>query len=389
MMANLFNETDAEKIVTNILTRLQEDVSETLYPGDERRMFAQAAASLLVTCYNTMEDNARQSLLRYARNNVLDLIGETYGCTRLAEHKATTTLRFSATSTAESDITVPAGTRASNEAGLTFVTNEDAIIPTGSTYIDTLATAEAGGILYNNLLIGTINVLIDSVPYISSVTNTVITKNGTDKEKDENYRERIRLALSAISTAGGKASYIYWAKSVSTDISDVFLPEPPTPNTIQIYIAKKDGQIPDAALIQQVYDAVTADDVKPMGDLVTVSAPSVSMYDIDIKYYVSSKNATEAIKAIEDSEYVLTNGDKIKGAIEQYRLWQDSTIGRDINPDKLISLLMSPAGDHSVPGAERIEITAPEYLRLNGPEIAHFSGTLHVVHEIYDDEGEI
>lgn len=387
-MAYLFNETDAEKIVTGILARLQEDVAETLYPGDERRIFAQAVASLLVTCYNTMEDNARQSLLRYARNNVLDLIGETYGCTRLAEHKATTTLRFSTSNAAESDITVPAGTRASNEAGLTFVTDADAIIPSGSTYVDTTATAETGGVAYNNLLTGTINVLIDSVPYISSVTNTAVTTNGTNKETDDDYRERIRLALSAISTAGGKASYIYWAKSVSADISDVFLPEPPTPNTIQIYIAKKDGQIPDAALIQQVHDAVTVDDVKPMGDLVTVSAPSVSMYDIDIKYYVSSKNATEAIKAIEDSEYVLTNGDKIKGAIEQYRLWQDSTIGRDINPDKLISLLMNPAGDHSVPGAERIEITAPEYLQLNGPKIAHFSGTLHVVHEIYDDEGE-
>ena len=90
-----FIETDAGQIYDFIMYVLENGVTEELYPGDERRIFGETLATLVVALYSTMNDSAKQSTLRYARGDVLDALGEFAGVFRIEALPATTTVRFS------------------------------------------------------------------------------------------------------------------------------------------------------------------------------------------------------------------------------------------------------------------------------------------------------
>lgn len=55
-----FIETTDETIYTDILEELENGVGEPLYPGDERRIFGDTMAKVIVTVYNTVNDACRQ-----------------------------------------------------------------------------------------------------------------------------------------------------------------------------------------------------------------------------------------------------------------------------------------------------------------------------------------
>ena len=57
---NEFITTDAELIRDEIITELESSVGGPLYPGDERRMFAEALVAVFVSMYNSLNDAARQ-----------------------------------------------------------------------------------------------------------------------------------------------------------------------------------------------------------------------------------------------------------------------------------------------------------------------------------------
>ena len=68
--------TDASTLYKTIITELEKGAGEPLYPGDERRIFGEALVPVFVALYNSLNDVGRQTLLRYARGEVLDAIGE-------------------------------------------------------------------------------------------------------------------------------------------------------------------------------------------------------------------------------------------------------------------------------------------------------------------------
>lgn len=92
-----FIETDAGKVYDTILGDLENGVREPLYPGDERRIFGESLAQVIVSVYNSVNDACRQKMLRYARGSVLDALGENRDTPRLNPTYATTTLRFGIT----------------------------------------------------------------------------------------------------------------------------------------------------------------------------------------------------------------------------------------------------------------------------------------------------
>ena len=66
--------TDASTLYKTIITELEKGAGEPLYPGDERRIFGEALVPVFVALYNSLNDAGRQTLLRYARGEVLDAI---------------------------------------------------------------------------------------------------------------------------------------------------------------------------------------------------------------------------------------------------------------------------------------------------------------------------
>ena len=103
--------------------------------------------------------------------------------------------------------------------------------------------------------------------------------------------------------------------------------------------------------------------------------PKLRTCTIDLTYYLarsSEKSASEIETAV-------------NAAVKQYKQWQCSKLGRDINPSMLISLLMAA-------GVKRVTVRAPTYTVLSDgsdhvrPQIASFSSSTTVVNGGYEDD---
>lgn len=352
-----FIQTQPSEIIGTILQNLEDRAEEELYPGDERRIFADALSYVIIILFSAVNDACRQRLLRYARGNVLDAIGEMFGTERQEGRKTTTTIRFGINEAMDRDIIIPAGTRVTADYTVYFQTTQEAVLMSGSMHTDVPAAAEKAGESYNGIESGKINVLVDQIPYIDYVANTAETDGGTDEEDDDAYRNRIRIAPSSWSTAGPEQAYRYWALSADVSISDVYI-HSPQKGEVEIIVLGAGGTIPGKDVIDAVKKACSDDSRRPLTDHVTVSTPEQVEYDIDITYYTTPQEAEACKEAVEGEQ----------GAVKQYQEWQDAKIGRHINPDYLRRLVLSP--NNEMQGAVRIDVTSPQYTELEKTQVA-------------------
>ena len=364
--------TDPAQIYATVLKSLMDSCQEPLYPGDERRIFADALSAVMVAVYSEFNDKMKQRTLQYARGPVLDAIGARYDVHRIQPSAASATFRFSVENPRSENIVIPEGTKITSNGSIYFATVQATVLQAGNRFVDTRADCTQGGAAHNGYAPGSLTTLVDLIPYIVSVSNTTATAGGDDGEPytvagDDRYRERIQLAPATQSTAGPESAYRYFAMTADPSIIDVAV-DSPAPCTVKIYplVAGEDGgTLPSEEILQQVQAACSADDVKPLTDQVQALAPSTVSYDVQIKYYCNAETETAAIQAIEGPD----------GAISQYNRWQTSALARDVNPDKLRKLLLDS-------GAERLEITRPVYAPVSKSQVAKFSGHLTVSHEV-------
>lgn len=371
-----FVETDAARIYTDVLNCLMDNVGEALYPGDERRIFADALAAVLIAVYTEFNDKMKQRTLQYARGTVLDAIGERYDVARIAPSKASATFRLSASMPLAQNLVIAKGTKITADGNVYFETDDVAVIIAGDLFVDVSATCTEGGSMHNGYPIGSVNTLVDLQAYVSSVSNITTTSGGDDGEPydedgDERYRERIRLAPSTLSTAGPESAYRFFAMSADPDIVDVSI-DSPDANQINIYPLMTGGELPDTETLDKVLAACNAEDVRPMTDVVVALAPAQVSYDVELKYYCSKSTEADVVKAVESSG----------GAIDQYNAWQTTALGRHINPDQLRRLILCPDCSGGLVGADRVEIISPVFTELTKGQVAKFSGKLTVTHEV-------
>lgn len=377
MSANDFNfvETDSARLYNIVIGFLMDSCNEPLYPGDERRNFGEALVAVFVALYSEFNDKMKQRTLRYARGQVLDAIGERYGVLRAAPAPASATFRFSVSSLHPENIIIPKGTKITADSKVYFETVKTVVLQAGTFSVDVDAVCTESGTAHNGYVAGTIKTLVDLIPFVGSVENTTTTSGGDDGEAydaagDERLRERIRLAPATQTTAGPESAYRYFAMTADPEIIDIAV-ESPSPNVINIYPLMQGGTIPDEATLDAVL-AAFPDDVRPMSDQVSILPPSAVEYDIEIKYYCSTENEADTIKAVE------ADG----GAVDRYVEWQSAALGRSINPDQLRKLILCPDWDSSLVGADRVEVVSPSFQSLDKTQVAKFSGTLKITHEV-------
>ena len=174
-----FVEVDSQKIGSELVNVFEKTLGETLYPGDERRIFLEQETQVLIGLKNDINETAKQNLLRYARGEQLDALGELWNTPRLQATKAHTTLRVTLSAAQNKEVIVPSGTRATPDGTIYFATTKDLIIPTGALKADVSAEALEAGSKFNNFLAGQIKTLVDPVPYITSVENIDISTGGS------------------------------------------------------------------------------------------------------------------------------------------------------------------------------------------------------------------
>lgn len=368
-----FVENNSEKVISDLVAKFENVLGVTLQPSDERRIFLNTLAEVIVGINANINDTGNQVLLRYARGEALDAIGEMFGVERLSAGYAKCTLQFTLSAIQSISVTIPKGTRATPDGKIYFATDESLIIPAGSLSGEVIATATIAGAANNGFAIGQIKYIVDNTTYLASVSNINESSGGSDRESDDSLRERIRLVPESFSTAGCSDGYIYWAKSASADVGDVSVYSPVNDTSltdeeradgaglVYIYILKADGTIPDPEdeLINIVYSSVNAKDRRPLTDKVTVLPPTAVNYSIDLSYYISSENEINAADIHQ----------KVSEAITKYVTWQGEKIGRDINPDKLRNLILNA-------GASRVILNSPNFTAINNTSIALLNGAI-------------
>lgn len=333
----------------------------SLAQADPYRMILYTCAVQIYQAMQYLDRAGKQSFLKYSYGEFLDNLGALRGIKRLQATPAVTTIRFQIDEPLASTVQIPAGTRITNGNEVYFSTDEYAEIVAGETYIDVSATCTETGIAGNEFRVGEVNILVETLPYISSVSNIVETGGGSDTEIDESLADRIYIASSAYSVAGPADAYIYWTKTVSSDITDVNVTSP-NPCEVDVRFILEGGMLPGEALINKVAETLNDSNIKPLTDKVTVAAPTTVTCDINLTYYIneSDKAAADTIKGLVDT------------AVNVYKEWQCSSIGRDINPSYLIGKIMSA-------GAKRVDVISPAYTILTDTEVATI-GTVNVVY---------
>ena len=364
-----FLETDAETIRSQIITGFEQASGDTLAAGDPRRLFLLSIADVIIQQRTAINLAAQQNLLSYAQDGYLDALGQLLAVERMAESKAVTSIEFTLSQALGSVYTIPAGTQVTNGV-VTFETDKDLLIPIGQTKGEVSASCTVAGPVGNDYLAGQISTIVTPMTFVSGAQNTTITTGGADAESDPDFADRIRLAPNSFSVAGPEKAYVYHAKSVSPAIIDVKV-DSPTPGEVDVYVLLTDGTLPTEDTLEQIEEHLSDENIRPLTDYVVVKAPTASNYEIELHYWINQEDSSKAAQIQAD----------VEAAVEQYRLWQQTKIGRDITPGKLLQLVFAA-------GASRVDnskLKPATWKKLEAMQVAQCT-KVNVVYEGYKDE---
>ena len=349
-----FVETDPSVIQAEILTGYERASGRSLAKGDPVRLFLLSIADVIITQRMNINIAAQQNLLSYAQGEYLDALGIYLSVNRLAASHAVTTIQFSLSQSLANAYVIPAGFEVTNGV-VTFATNDDLVIAPGEISGVVVASCIEAGEVGNGYLSGQITTIVTPMPFLASATNISVTSGGADVESDAEYAERIRMAPNSFSVAGPEKAYVYHASTVSSAIIDVRAISP-EPGVVHVYSLLEDGELPGEELLSQIESHLRADTLRPLTDYVEALAPVKREYSINVDYWISEEDKTQSVMlqaAVED-------------AVNQYRLWQQTKIGRDISPSRLIHNVIAA-------GASRIDSETMEpscFQVLQGNEVA-------------------
>lgn len=358
---------DPEAIWDEMITNYVDAGGDLLYPGDEKEMLLRSVQADIVQAFAGVDNALRMQTLRYAVGEYLDVIGENRGCIRLEATYAHAIAKITM-KTSDTKYILPAGTIMITKNNMYYTLDEN--LEVGSkdiAYVN--ITANESGRIGNALRAGeTLTLQKPSENLISIVAFSEAT-GGTDREIDDDYRNRIREYGLASVTTGPASQYRAAAMSVDSRIIDAIAVNAGA-GGVNVYLSTRfendepDQWTPDIEeitneIIANVTNKLSAEDTRPLTDSVNVS------FAIVIK---------RTIYAIYESDTYTVNKENLESVVEQYLNWQNYYIGRAFNPDKLKAMLYQAGADKitlkakqpSPPGASTGDwpIETPEYTEI-------------------------
>ncbi|PYA61922.1 baseplate assembly protein [Serratia marcescens] len=159
-------------------------------------------------------------------------------------------------------------------------------------------------------------------------------------ESDEALRLRAQSAFEGMSVAGPSAAYEYFARSASGKVADARATSP-TPAEVVIAVLSTDGDgTASPELLAAVTAAVNDEEVRPLGDRVTVRSADIVDYSIDAELFLYPGPESEPI---------------INAAMASLRGFladNDKKIGRDVARSAISASL-------HVQGVQRVVLRSP------------------------------
>ncbi|WP_372714832.1 baseplate J/gp47 family protein [Ilyobacter sp.] len=343
---------DADEMKTALINLYESMTGKTLAQGDGERDFVEFMAAIVIILGNDINTTGKMNLPRYSTGDYLTHLGAFRGATKNTAKAAVTTVRYTFSKTFGSIQTIPAGKRITAGGEVIFATDEDAELPTGEIFIDVPVTCTVAGETGNGFVAGQINTMVDQVDFVESVSNITESEGGAEDESEEEFAERIHEAPEGFSVAGPSGAYKYFTKEAHQSVVDVYVGSP-TPGTVEVRPLLSGGVIPGQETLDTIKEYLTAEEKRPLTDNVVLVAPESVDYTVEATYYVGKSNEKQ-LNAIKNA---------VEDAGDEYRGWQKEALGRDIDPQELITLCKNA-------GAKRLIITTPEFIEVLDYQVA-------------------
>ncbi|MEQ4451023.1 baseplate assembly protein [Kosakonia sp. YIM B13605] len=175
---------------------------------------------------------------------------------------------------------------------------------------------------------------------VSPADESTIPPTPAVMESDKDLRLRAQQAFEGLSVAGPEGAYEYHGRSADGRVADISVISPnPAYITISVLSREGDGRASDE-LIAIVDKALNAEDVRPVGDRVTVQSAEIVPYQINATLYFYPGPESEPIRQAAEQQ--------LKAYINAQR-----RLGRDIRQSAIYAAL-------HVEGVQRVELSAPQ-----------------------------
>lgn len=193
------------------------------------------------------------------------------------------------------------------------------------------------------------NADLDQIAANYNVQRLVITPEDPDTvpptpavmESDADLRRRVQLSFEGFSTAGPEGAYIFHTLGADARVLDAAAYGPPeTPGVVRVAVLSREGAgtaPPD--LLAAVDATLSAEDVRPLTDQVTVESAVIVNYAVDAELTLYSGPDSEVVAAA------------AQAALEAY-VADNHRLGRDVTLSGIYAALHQE-------GVQNVELTTP------------------------------
>ena len=351
---------DSENMMDALISKFEEgttdpetgekiSVTDADYDADIRALLF--AMNYMGQCiFNQINTEANNNLVAFCDETNLIYKGMERNIYRLPADNAQLTLQFTSAANAPEDITIPAGTKATADGVIFFETVEPVVCAPDST-VNALAISTEKTSAANGYSVGSVNIMVNTIPYITGVTNLTVSSDGTDQEALEAFRERVLYAPLAFSSVGTTSAYKQKAYEVSASIVDVAVTH--DDNDISVYLLCDGGTLPSQSLIDLATDYLTQANIKAETDNITVLPAEQVSFTLGMSYKISQR----------DSEQATAIQTAVEEAINAYIDSISTQMGVAINPE------MIQAAAYQA-GAASVTVSSPSYTSVDEYEVA-------------------
>lgn len=345
-------ELDFDALYNEALLIYRQNGGDVLFPGDEKEMLLRTILGILQQERASLNAAIAQGTIRDAQGTYLDILGENVGVARQSETHVVSTLGITI-QRGEKGVTIEKGTLFSYNGLLTFETTQavGATAGTGQMEITVPIMCTAGGTAGNGLEKGTPLQAVEPRAWLIASKLTETTRGGAQEEEDEAYRKRIIESNFRKNATGSRAQYKAVAMSVSSSILDASPVADenftdgvgqdyglkPGQVLVSLMFAEKVSEQDKSKILEDAWQALSADESRPLTDTIVVKEAKKKTYRLKMKYKL--RDDTEG-------ENLLLSVNKAASA---YQAWQSAAIGRAFDPYRLTSMLYNA-------GCSRVDI---------------------------------
>lgn len=240
-----------ESIYSRMKQKYIEESGDDFLEASDIGIRLRVLAGEIYNMQNSLDWLKRQMFVTTASGESLDYLASERGLTRKSATKAAGKITFSLSGAIDHAVTIPVGAVVStnDEVPIRFYTTSSGVIKAGGGAITVKAEAELAG-NSGNISAGKASVPVSVPAEIARVNNSSTFSGGTDKESDDELRERIKNSFISQANGANAAYYEQLALTVDGVAKAGVLSKARGAGTVNVYVCGANAAVSDSTLAE-------------------------------------------------------------------------------------------------------------------------------------------